>query len=86
MGCGGAKESKPPVANSAKGAKEAKPTGEITKAIKEGGIAASMFILDNRGKIIDHYDMDKKKLGEGSYGSVCKARHKSTKMKRAVKT
>jgi len=57
-----------------------------SKAIKEGGISASMFILDNKGKIFDHYDLDRKKIGEGSYGAVCKARHKSTKMKRAVKT
>merc|ERR1712190_300547 len=31
-------------------------------------------------------DMDKKKLGEGSYGTVCKARNKSTSAIRAVKT
>lgn len=30
--------------------------------------------------------MDKKKLGEGSYGSVCKATNKSTKATRAVKS
>merc|ERR1719204_2042820 len=68
------------------GAKPKSATDMPTKAIKEGGISASMFILDNKGKIFDYYDMDKKKLGEGSYGSVCKARHKSTKMRRAVKT
>merc|ERR1719359_558869 len=30
--------------------------------------------------------MDKKKLGEGSYGSVCKAKNKSTQANRAVKS
>merc|ERR1719343_1910097 len=42
--------------------------------------------MDNTGKIHDFYDMDKKKLGEGSYGSVCKAKNKSTSALRAVKT
>merc|ERR1719343_67672 len=42
--------------------------------------------MDNTGKIHDFYDMDKKKLGEGSYGSVCKAKNKSTGSIRAIKT
>lgn len=37
-------------------------------------------------KILDVYDMDKKRLGEGAYGSVCKARNKSTQAIRAVKS
>jgi len=45
-----------------------------------------MFIIDNPGKIMDSYDLDKKKLGEGSYGSVCKAKDKRTAALRAVKT
>jgi len=44
------------------------------------------FIIDNTGKILDCYDIDKKKLGEGSYGSVSKAKHKKTAQVRAVKT
>jgi len=91
MGCANAKDS-----TAQKDSKQSKPKSDNKKTsgdaslpkkeIKEGGIATSMFILDNKGKIIDFYDLDKKKLGEGSYGSVCKARHKSTKMRRAVKT
>lgn len=30
-----------------------------------------------QGKIQQYYDIDKKKIGEGSYGSVCKARNKA---------
>lgn len=30
-----------------------------------------------QGKIQQFYDIDKKKIGEGSYGSVCKARNKA---------
>jgi calcium-dependent protein kinase len=42
--------------------------------------------MDNPGKILDFYDMDKKKLGEGSYGSVCKGKNKNTGSVRAIKT
>jgi len=45
-----------------------------------------MFILDNAGKIQEFYAMDKKKLGEGSYGSVCKGKNKSTGTIRAIKS
>jgi len=57
-----------------------------TKTIGEGGLDHARFILDNRGKILDFYDLDKKKLGEGSYGSVCKAKSKDTSAIRAIKT
>ncbi|CAL1142820.1 unnamed protein product [Cladocopium goreaui] len=56
------------------------------KEIKEGGIGHAQFIIENTGKITDYYQLDKKKLGEGSYGSVCKANNISTKAIRAVKT
>merc|ERR1719343_1119300 len=56
------------------------------KETKAGGIAHHQFIIDNPGKIMDSYDLDKKKLGEGSYGSVCKAKSKATGNLRAVKT
>eukprot|EP00930_Biecheleria_cincta_P014487 TRINITY_DN1243_c0_g1_i2.p1 TRINITY_DN1243_c0_g1~~TRINITY_DN1243_c0_g1_i2.p1 ORF type:complete len:503 (-),score=138.31 TRINITY_DN1243_c0_g1_i2:211-1719(-) len=56
------------------------------KEIKEGGIGHAQFIIENTGKIVDHYDLDKKKLGEGSYGSVVKAKNKATKAERAIKT
>jgi len=56
------------------------------KKIQDGGFGKSMFILENKGKIVDLYDLEKKKLGEGSYGSVCKGKNKSTQQVRAIKT
>jgi len=72
----------------AKGNKtDGKPgTNMPKKEIKEGGFGRAQFILDNAGKITEFYDMEKKKLGEGSYGSVCKSKSKSTGAVRAIKT
>jgi len=44
------------------------------------------FILENNSKVTEEYDIDKKKLGQGSYGSVCKCTNKSTGVQRALKT
>jgi len=46
----------------------------------------SVFIVDNPGKVSDFYECDKKKMGEGSFGSVCKAKQKATGAIRAIKT
>jgi len=56
------------------------------RTVKEDGLGRAQFILDNSGMIQDAYTMDKRKLGEGSYGSVCKGVHKSTGVARAIKT
>jgi len=45
----------------------------------------ALLVHDNPGKIQEFYNIDKKKLGEGSYGSVSKCTHKTTKAVRAVK-
>mmetsp|Transcript_36346 Transcript_36346/g.79299 ORF Transcript_36346/g.79299 Transcript_36346/m.79299 type:complete len:503 (-) Transcript_36346:101-1609(-) len=88
MGCGSTKpaaNSNQPVKGSA-GAKKPEKAPLPTKEVKEGGIGHAQFIMDNTGKVVDFYDLEKKKLGEGSYGSVCRAQNKSTKAFRAIKT
>lgn len=43
------------------------------------------LVLENTGKIADFYDMDRKKVGQGSYGYVVKCTNKGTKLVRACK-
>jgi len=59
---------------------------QTKKPAKSDGFTKGMLIMDNAGKIQDFYDIDKKKLGEGSYGSVSKAKNKSTGAVRAIKS
>lgn len=58
----------------------------IQKEVKAGAVNHSQLILDNTGKVTDFYDIDKKKLGQGSYGSVSKCVNKFTGVTRAIKT
>jgi hypothetical protein len=44
---------------------------------------SSKLVLLSRVK--EHYDFDASKLGEGAYGSVCKATHKVDRAIRAIK-
>ena len=46
----------------------------------------AQFIIDNPGKLLDFYELEKKKLGEGSLGYVCEAKNKATGRVHAVKT
>jgi len=48
-------------------------------------INQSSLVLNNPGKIRDVYNIEDKKIGEGTYGQVCRGIHKSTKAKRAIK-
>jgi len=82
MGCGGSKPQDKPAAKGGNAGSAPMPTKEV----KEGGFSKGQFIMDNTGKVDQFYDMEKKKLGEGSYGTVCKAKHKSTGAVRAVKS
>eukprot|EP00438_Fugacium_kawagutii_P016337 Skav200166 [mRNA] locus=scaffold6219:72521:81249:- [translate_table: standard] len=75
-----------PAAAETKAPPKKRDSSTIKKDIKDGGIGYAQFIIENTGKIADHYLLDKKKLGEGSYGSVSKATNISTKAIRAVKT
>merc|ERR1719159_1861646 len=68
------------------GKKDAGGTNMPHKEVKAGGIEHAKFIIDNAGKLHEFYDVDKKKMGEGSYGAVSKAKNKSTGVVRAVKS
>jgi len=83
MGCGGSKSAE---GGAAKGGAKGGSAAVPEKVIAEGGMNKSQFIIDNGGKITEFYDIDKKKLGEGSYGTVSKATNKSTKAARACKS
>jgi len=70
------------------GSKPAKKSGTSSTNINKDnstGLGAR-FIIDNPGKINELWDIDKKKLGEGSYGAVSKCTNKSTGVARAVKS
>mmetsp|Transcript_20465 Transcript_20465/g.32629 ORF Transcript_20465/g.32629 Transcript_20465/m.32629 type:complete len:545 (-) Transcript_20465:251-1885(-) len=56
------------------------------KAMKGDGINRSQFILSNPGNIRDVYDIEAKKIGEGTYGTVSRGTHKITGVVRAIKT
>mmetsp|Transcript_26980 Transcript_26980/g.22266 ORF Transcript_26980/g.22266 Transcript_26980/m.22266 type:complete len:131 (+) Transcript_26980:99-491(+) len=60
--------------------------GALLRNKKFSGFGRANFILDNTGSLLECYDVDTKKIGQGSYGSVSKAVNKSTKAVRAVKT
>jgi calcium-dependent protein kinase len=82
MGCG---RSKTAVAAAQSGGED-KAASIVKENVKAGGLTHSAFIIDNPGKITEFYDIDQRKLGEGSYGSVSKCVSKATKMSRAVKS
>ncbi|CAK0824399.1 unnamed protein product, partial [Prorocentrum cordatum] len=86
MGCGAsAGSSSQQGKDSSKGSK--KPEALPSKEVAAGGMSKAQFIIDNKGKIFDYYDLEKKKIGEGSYGSVCKGKHKRMGgLERAIKT
>jgi len=53
--------------------------------IKKDTISGSQFIMNNPGKIQDVYSMEEKKIGEGTYGSVVRGKHRVTSKVRAIK-
>jgi len=56
------------------------------REVKEGGIGTSQFILDKPGvRIQDIYSMERRKIGEGTYGAVVRGTHKATSKVRAIK-
>jgi len=92
MGCGGSKKGDAAAPNNAggggaKGGTAKSGAEQITKDnVSKSGIQHADFIIDNPGKITDFWEIDKKKLGEGSYGAVSKCKNKSTGVTRACKS
>eukprot|EP00437_Effrenium_voratum_P044386 CAMPEP_0181477754 /NCGR_PEP_ID=MMETSP1110-20121109/42382_1 /TAXON_ID=174948 /ORGANISM="Symbiodinium sp., Strain CCMP421" /LENGTH=525 /DNA_ID=CAMNT_0023603071 /DNA_START=51 /DNA_END=1628 /DNA_ORIENTATION=- len=57
-----------------------------SKSVKRDSISRAQLIPNHPGNIREYYNVEAKKLGEGTYGSVSSAKHKSTGAVRAVKT
>jgi calcium-dependent protein kinase len=53
--------------------------------VKAGGFSVGAFAADNRGDLEEFYKVEKKVIGEGSYGSVVKCQNKDTHQWRALK-
>lgn len=60
--------------------------GVLLGETKGDGFSKDKLILNVAGKITDSYKIDKKKLGEGSFGFVSQCTNKFTNSVRAVKT
>jgi len=84
MGCSNSASQTSP--DAASGGKKTTSKDLPQKEVKAGSLNHAAFIMSNAGNVLNFYDLDKKKLGEGSYGSVCKAKNKSTSAIRAMKT
>lgn len=54
--------------------------------VKAGGFSVGAFAASNRGELEDFYIVEKKVIGEGSYGSVVKCQNKETHQWRALKS
>lgn len=54
--------------------------------VKDGGFALQNFACKNEGKILEYYDFEEQKLGEGAFGTVRRATDKRTGYVRAVKS
>lgn len=61
-------------------------TTSPSKPAKADCLSRAQLIPNHPGNIRDMYNIEAKKLGEGTYGSVSCARHKATGAVRAVKT
>jgi len=57
----------------------------MAKAVEEPVRFRHVFTQENAGRLDQFYTVDKKKLGEGSYGQVMRGTHKDTGVVRAIK-
>jgi len=55
-------------------------------SVKTGGFSIGAFAASNRGRVDEFYEVEKKVIGEGSYGSVQRCQFKDTGQWRALKT
>jgi len=55
-------------------------------SIKTGGFSIGAFAASNRGRVDDFYEVERKIIGEGSYGSVQRCQFRDTGQWRALKT
>jgi len=53
--------------------------------VKAGGFSVGAFAASNRGNLEEFYKVEKKVIGEGSYGSVVRCQNKDTHQWRALK-
>jgi len=81
------KESNMDIAKRPRGSKDL-GTGQARAhlSVKTGGFSIGAFAPSHRGKLEDYYHVEKRILGEGSYGSVQKCENIDTGQMRAVKT
>lgn len=54
--------------------------------VKAGGFSVGAFAASNRGSLEEFYKVEKKIIGEGSYGSVVRCQNKDTHQWRALKS
>jgi len=66
-------------------AKSVKSVNSGQSVKKSDTIATSQFILQNTAKVAEVYEVDEKKLGEGTFGCVVLGKHKATGVLRAIK-
>lgn len=86
-GASGAKEPKAsPAAQPAAAPGSSTRPSSAPRASQAGKVLHEAFIVDNPDPINNHYSIEKKKLGEGSYGTVSKGKCKQTGAIRAVKS
>lgn len=64
------------------------PSVPVKEKGKAGAITHGAFVIENNNgtKVTESYNIDKAKLGQGSYGSVSKCVNKVTGQERALKT
>jgi len=61
-------------------------TASVRSGFKADAISRGQLIVENPGDVRKLYDIEASKLGEGTYGSVSRGKHRGTGVQRAIKT